>query len=922
MALESPPMASPIGQGDARGGAGTAPSGLGAAAKFNPQLWKPDELRAIFVARLGELAQLTQRLHQANAQPAQAPQHVLISGHRGMGKSTLLHRLALQVEDDTALSTQWVPLLFREEQYTAVTLDKFWRNAIDALSEALERRAAQHQADDAPLAAALAAEVAGLDALNAQLDAAPDSRQREDLALAGLRQWADRHHTRLLLLVDSTELLFAGLAQDRNGSQQALWRLRELLSQDARFFWIGCGYAPLEASVGHDHAFFEFFAQMALRPLTVDDMRATFLALAKTFGAGRGRAGPEAETDMQRLLSTQPERLETLLRLAGGNPRTTVLLYQLLAAGGHDSVHTDLQRLLDDMSPLYKDRLENQLAIQPRQLMATLMEHWAPMAARQLADATAMPVTQINAQLSRLEADGWIEKVRLPGTKRKGYQAAERFFNVWYLMRLAPRRLRLRLTWLVEFMRAWFAPRDLGRMAAERAGGHRSGQWREERQYEYSRALSLALPGDSSERAQLELSLLSDTVHGRIGEIMLFDFDGDDRAFASVEDYRRRFFALKPKLEKACGLEGAARDEWVRLLMGSLTLTLAAKEEIADAKLTAPQVEKFLEVLTKEIGGWTAHAADPDAIQSLRERVLSGDLFPEVPDPALLQHQARAWFDESPVEFALLAERCAMRHPSASETASLLAQVKTPELQAPGLLRMLAVRALSAGLPELAEAFLRRTITLDPESAVRWGDLGDLLERHLHRFDEAEAAYRRTMALDENHAYPLTNLARLLAQLGRNDEARDAYRRSLFLCEATRSIAFKHANLRLQAHLWLGNRDAAAQALTDLCSGLGDDANNFFAMAKLEEQARECHVIGLAAPLAELLLASAHAGQLQPLALALQLLSGDDQSLLAAPFEFQQLAREVAERLGTRRAVKPQAVLSGQSQASDAELSV
>ena len=43
----------------------------------------------------------------------------------GLTPRTLLHRLALAVEDRPDLRQAWAPLLFREEQYTAVSLDKF-----------------------------------------------------------------------------------------------------------------------------------------------------------------------------------------------------------------------------------------------------------------------------------------------------------------------------------------------------------------------------------------------------------------------------------------------------------------------------------------------------------------------------------------------------------------------------------------------------------------------------------------------------------------------------------------------------------------------------------------------------------------------------------------------------------------------------
>lgn len=237
-------------------------TGLGAAAKFNPQLLKPEELRAIFVARQAELAELIRRLEQAT--PSMSPQHVLITGQRGMGKSTLMHRLALAVEDRPDLREAWVPLLFREEQYTVVSLDKFWRNALDALSEALERRAAMQPET--------ASEVQALDAINAALDDEPDLRKREQRALAALTDWADRHKTRLLLLVDSTELLFESLTQGKTAREpassrarenQPLWRLRECLSNNTQLFWMSCAYIALEAHHGYEHPFHEFFAQLA-----------------------------------------------------------------------------------------------------------------------------------------------------------------------------------------------------------------------------------------------------------------------------------------------------------------------------------------------------------------------------------------------------------------------------------------------------------------------------------------------------------------------------------------------------------------------------------------------------------------------------------------------------------------------------------
>lgn len=868
-----------------------APQGLGAAIKFNPQLWKPDELRAIFVARQPELQELVQRLR--DAQPEVPPQHVLITGHRGMGKSTLLHRLALAVEDDAELSQQWVPLLFREEQYTAVTLDKFWRNALDALSEALERRSATNPQWDSDIQA--------LDNLNARLDQVNDASAREAQVLATLHDWATRHRCRLLLLVDSTEQLFEGLSHAKSSGPQTLWSLRNTLSTDPLFFWVGCAYTALEAHQDYDSPFHEFFAQLPLKPLTVDDMRSAFLALARTFGAGRGLPPAQAETHIQTLLTRQPERLETLLRLAGGNPRTTVMLYQLLSAGGHDNVHTDLQRLLDDMSPLYKDRLEHQLAVQPRQIVATLMEGWAPMSANAIAQATAMPVTQINAQLTRLEKDGWIEKVRLPDTKRSGYQVAERFFNVWYLMRFAPRRLRLRLTWLVEFMRAWFSQDELNGLAQRRIQGHLQRQWSDERQMEYSRALSLSLNEDCAERAQLELTLFMQTQRGKIGDIVLFDVDDEDRVYASLEDEQTRFQNMRHRLEndKAVYIElGVKESEWAELVLGSFFLSLDNKEIIAKAMPTLSQfkVDGLIKVF-KEVAEKFEQLFDTSQeYRRLSECLAQGKIFLETKDPGLSVIQVNAWLRDCPQAFNFCIQKIINIHkdnPSALEVAMGEAFFKS--IKSPNQLVKIGNNLIGANVYKSAEYAYRQAIALDPKYAYPWNGLGNLLQDHLQRYDEAEAAYRQAMSLDQKHPYPIANLARLQVQLGQRDAAATSYTQVLDLV----ADSVSRAHLRLQSHLYLGQTEAAAQALDDMTRPLEEQPEDARTLFLLEEQMYECHQIGCGLALADLLAQSPHAPRLLPLELALRHANGQAERLWSEPAEVQALAREIAQQLDT-----------------------
>lgn len=546
--------------------------GVGGVPKYNPHLWSDEQLRTNFVVRERELGDLLQAVREAA--PASPPQHMLLVGQRGMGKTTLLRRLALAVADDPALNQNWLALTFPEEQYTVSHLADLWCNVLDALADQLEK-----QGDQAAATRQLDQQIEALQAL--------PLAEREDAALACLLDWTRQHQRRLLLLIDSTDLLFDSLAASDSkarspGAASPLWRLRRTLSSESSLFWLGCSYQVLEGSEQYGDAFLDFFSHYQLRSLSVDDMQRALLSLAHSFGS-HGQHGDAARIAMQQTLNAHPERLQTLRQLSGGNPRTTVMLYELFASGGEADVYSDLRRLLDNMTPLYKHRLEA-LADQPRKLLAHLLENWAPLGLKELAAASSIPATTISGQLNRMESEGLIRKTPAPSGKKNHYEVGECLFNVWYLMRNSPRRLRQRLLWLVEFMRLWYSPQQLSDLALRHCDRRRG---RNQDELEYARALALALPDDSAERHQLEWSVFRETrerMREQLGN--LFDLADEDKSFVSADDYLRRFDALEEGLRKCPHAEGEALDRWVDAVRGSLSLSIDEKERVATATAT------------------------------------------------------------------------------------------------------------------------------------------------------------------------------------------------------------------------------------------------------------------------------------------------------------------------------------------------
>lgn len=387
-------------------------------ALYNPALWSRDEVRTYYVARRSLLTRILDDFRREK--PGTRPQHRLIIGQRGMGKSMLLRRLAIGVEDDPQLAGQWLPLVFPEEQYNVATLADFWLNCLDALSDFLD-------------ACGDVAETKAIDAEVERLD-----RKDGDGALQTLLRFAKKLDRRLLLLVDNIDLILERIRKQE-------WVMREALQQHPELLLVGASSRALEATYDYGAAFYDFFRIDELRGLSEAEMRQTIVALARQRGA----------EDVVSRVESEPGRLRVLHALTGGNPRTAVLLYGVLLKGVGGDVRADLEGLLDEVTPLYKARFD-ELPPQAQQLLDKVALHWDPISARQAADALGWSVNLASAQLDRLVQSGVVEKVKAGKGKRMAFQVAERFFNIWYLMR-ASRRERRKLMWLVEFLSASLA---------------------------------------------------------------------------------------------------------------------------------------------------------------------------------------------------------------------------------------------------------------------------------------------------------------------------------------------------------------------------------------------------------------------------------------------------------------------------------
>jgi len=404
----------------------------GAARAHYNQGWQHDDaFVADFVARHETLDMLLNVLRVA-ACGGEAGHQILI-GARGMGKTSLLRRVAIGIGEDAMLRETFAALRFREEQYNVIALDAFWRNCGEALAEWCEANKYEAEADE----------------LDRAIET-PEWRDADKAATAFLGYCA-RIGRRACLLVDNLDLILDNLDEKQG------WSLRHVLQQPGGPIVIGAATQYLSKGADRDEAFCEFFHPLMLEPLSETELLRCMRALADR----RGAAGEP----VRQVLASSPERIRTLYTLTGGNPRILTLIYQLLERGETDKTLADLEALLDQVTPYYKARIEEYGSAQQRAVIDAVGLNWDPISSGALSDATGIAVTTISSLLNRLRKDGMLEQVATSGA-RDGYQFSERFLNIWYLMRHGTRKTRQRLKWLTKFLARLFSPEELTEMAA------------------------------------------------------------------------------------------------------------------------------------------------------------------------------------------------------------------------------------------------------------------------------------------------------------------------------------------------------------------------------------------------------------------------------------------------------------------------
>ncbi len=389
------------------------------ARKYNPGFLSDDELVATFCVRTREFASIVETLGECDGN---SNTHQIVIGPRGSGKTSLLLRVAAEIDRDAGLASRFFPVVFAEESYEVSTVGEFWLECLSRLADRAPQR------EDGP----------DLRRSFEELRAVRDDRALGDRCLGALQDFADREGKRLVLFVENLNMMFRDMADKDAG-----WKLRHTLQTEPRIVLLASATSRFDEMDSPDKAFYDLFRVLFLRPLDTGDCATLWQQVS-----GQSRA---------------PQTIQALRILTGGSPRLLTIVARFGAKLSFRELMADLLNLVDDHTEYFKSHLDA-LPAQERRVYLALAALWKPATAREIADRARLDTSKCSAQLARLIDRGAVETTG-GSPRRKFYYLAERLYNIYYLMRRARGPAPL-IEALVRFMEGYYSADELKEFGA------------------------------------------------------------------------------------------------------------------------------------------------------------------------------------------------------------------------------------------------------------------------------------------------------------------------------------------------------------------------------------------------------------------------------------------------------------------------
>jgi len=386
-------------------------------SRFTPSLMTPKVLEEIFVQREGLARQLLERVRESAF--SASPQHTLLVGPRGIGKTHLISLIYYRLRAMEDLRDRLFLAWLREEEFGVTSF-------MDLLFRILHALVAEQEGNT---------ELAGR--VQALYSLPPD---RAESGAAELLRGFVGGRT-LLVLVENLDDIFQRLGN------QGQARLQRYLRENRYCSILASSQSPLESMSSPGVLFGGVFHVHQLEELSFEE---AMRLLSKI-------AGYRGDRDLSAFISTPrgTARMRALKYIAGGNHRAYVIFSQFLTRESLDDLIEPLMRTIDDLTPYYQARMA-WLSPEQRKITAFICECRHPVPVREIARHCFMKPEATSLHLEMLQKVGHLNAISV---------GADTYYELREpLMRLSIEVKKHRgkpVRLLIDFLRLWYSPAEL-----------------------------------------------------------------------------------------------------------------------------------------------------------------------------------------------------------------------------------------------------------------------------------------------------------------------------------------------------------------------------------------------------------------------------------------------------------------------------
>ncbi|WP_051768062.1 tetratricopeptide repeat protein [Sphingobium sp. DC-2] len=739
------------------------------AYKFNPAFQSDDEAVSNFVVRQPELAEILTVLRGA------ATPRIILVAPRGAGKTTMCRRVLAEISTDEGLRARWQPIFLGEESYTVTTPGEFFLECLF------------HLAEDAgePILKAQHREAMGI----------VDEQPLLERCLEILREVAADAGKRLLVVVENFHMLL----NDQIGSDRSI--LLNALADETVFGVLATSVA--QSSDENSGRPLDGYRILPLRPLTLEECHALWAALT-THDVPRARIRP-------------------LQILTGGSPRLIHILADFMRTPSLGDLMGNLNQLIDQNTEYFKSQLDTLPAVE-RKVFAALLDAWDPSTAKQIAEAARVNVNTASAMLGRLSDRGSVLKEQGRG-RSVLYYAAERLFNIYYLMRRRSHPSS-RVRALVAFMTEYYDRDELVATTAKLVD--EACRFEPAKRTDYHWAFDAILTGQpetvrarilAQTPADFLQSLRQDVLPAEIApgltDAEALDGDGDatlERLLREARDAVENEDADRAKqlLADAAAISPSNPMPFIQLAFAHLQLhehdeSISAAERAVERDPANPGVHSMLGLMLSFAGQTEqAEAAfnraleiDPACTPAILHLARLRDRNDDE-DGALYLYRRAAALGELTDDAAAHFARILLRRDKDSEAEMILRQALEDSNDRSDSRHLLATLLTGTGRAEEAISLLRQ-VAEGGEDWMAWADLGAFLSAE-EKFAEAREALDRSVAIGADNPAVYRMLSTAMRNLGEPAEA---------IVQIADTMVTKHAD---DAWAWITAGDIFSQS--------------------------------------------------------------------------------------------------------------